>query len=1155
MTGQQAKQVRAADVADITGEFLTIDGERYYAIHNVDRMSPFFLSVVSNSDHWLFVSSAGGLSAGRVSPQSALFPYIPVDRIHEAAPHTGSKTLLRVQADGAAKLWEPFGDLLQSRHSVSRHLYKNLLGNKLRFEEINHSLDLTFRYTWTMSDRYGFVRQAELLNTGGRELHIDVLDGLQNLLPASTPLSVQTNASNLVDAYRWSELDTTTGLALYTLYAGISDRAEPSESLKANTVFSLGLDGGGLLLSSEQLDTFRRGGDPLVEDSKRGLRGAFFACASVQLAAGQSRHWQIVANVEQTQAEVVDLRMALRNPERLAEAVSASVVKDSDELARIMGSADGFQHTAEEMVGAHHYANVLFNTLRGGIFDDQYAISSRDLTATIRHFNRDVFSRNRDFLDGLPEHIDVNDLRSAVRDHGDTQLERLCYEYLPVTFGRRHGDPSRPWNQFAIQLKDNQGNRRLSYQGNWRDIFQNWEALALSYPEFIESIIAKFVNASTLDGYNPYRISSDGIDWEIENPEDPWSTIGYWGDHQIIYLLKLLELSRRFHPTRLSELLHRPIFSYANVPYRIRHLEALLENPKDTVDFDARLAERIAERVERTGADGRLVFDAGNNVCQVTLLEKLLVPLLAKLGNLVPDGGIWLNTQRPEWNDANNALVGNGLSMVTLYYMRRYVQFLLEMLTTESEDVVLSVEVIGWIRNTGKALRQVRPLMTADGLDASSRFETLLALGVASDKYRQAVYDKAGVSGTNTLSLAPVHQLLDDALSVIDESIRCNRRDDGLYHAYNLLEFGPESIHLDTLYPMLEGQVAALSSGAIGPDDACSILESLYESDIYRPDQQSFMLYADRDLPGFLGKNRVAADDVGEIPLLRRMLRDGDERVILQDVLGTYRFNADFRNVGDLEMRLEDVRGLYGRQVDDDREAIIALYERVFNHRAFTGRSGTMFGFEGLGCIYWHMVSKLLLATGEVFQSAVGSGTDDRVLERLGSLYYRIRDGLGFNKPPGDYGAFPMDPYSHTPKHAGARQPGMTGQVKEEIIARFSELGLYVTEGVIRIDPRLLRPREFAANPGTFQYLDVRGDWQELELPANALAFTWCQVPFIYQLDDTSKPSLSVTNRDRRVTHLHEMVLPTDISRNLFARNGRILQVSVVLPSRNLFSG
>ena len=62
------------------------------------------------------------------------------------------------------------------------------------------------------------------------------------------------------------------------------------------------------------------------------------------------------------------------------------------------------------------------------------------------------------------------------------------------------------------------------------------------------------------------------------------------------------------------------------------------------------------------------------------MVEKLLVLLLAKLTNLVPEGGIWMNTQRPEWNDANNALVGKGLSVVTVAYLRRFVTFWLAQL-------------------------------------------------------------------------------------------------------------------------------------------------------------------------------------------------------------------------------------------------------------------------------------------------------------------------------------------------------------------------------------------------------------------------------------------------------------------------------------------
>jgi len=85
---------------------------------------------------------------------------------------------------------------------------------------------------------------------------------------------------------------------------------------------------------------------------------------------------------------------------------------------------------------------------------------------------------------------------------------------------------------------------------------KTWEALAHSYPEFTDGMIFKFLNASTFDGYNPYRVTKNGIDWETIEPDDPWSYIGYWGDHQIIYLLKFLEFAERHNPGSIGQL-HR----------------------------------------------------------------------------------------------------------------------------------------------------------------------------------------------------------------------------------------------------------------------------------------------------------------------------------------------------------------------------------------------------------------------------------------------------------------------------------------------------------------------------------------------------------------------------------------------------------------------
>jgi len=1135
------------DDSNIEGQFVTIDQERYYAINNVDQMTPFFISVISDNDHWLFISSNGALTAGRGSPDTALFPYECVDKLYDDYLNTGSKTILRVSQPNGLRKWEPFNTEHNGIYAIQRNIYKSTLGNKLCFEEINHDLNLSFKYYWESSEEFGFVRRSELSNTGSEALQIELLDGLQNLLPAGTPKFTQTVSSNLVDAYKWSERLPESNLAMYTLYSGITDRAEPCESLNATTVFSIGLDSPRILLSATQLAAFRQGKPVEPELQKRGIRGAYFVNQNMLLAANEKQSWSIVANLEQTQTEVTKLHCALDNELDLQDSITASVAAGNKQLASIMAAADGFQATNEENVSVHHYANTVFNVLRGGIFNDQYTVSMRDFANTIGLFNEQVFNRHRAFLESLPETLQISDLQHKVAERQDPQLARLTTEYLPIYFGRRHGDPSRPWNQFSIKLKDNDNKPLLTYQGNWRDIFQNWEALSFSYPEFIEGVISKFVNASTIDGYNPYRITKEGIDWEVEEPDDPWSYIGYWGDHQIIYLLKMLEMSKQFHPSKLQSMLHNPIYCYANVPYRIKHFDDLIKNAKDTVTFDEPLAEMIEQRVESIGADGKLLLDQDDNVYQVNLLEKLLVPLLSKLGNLVIDGGIWLNTQRPEWNDANNALVGQGLSMVTLNYLRRYVSFMQDLLVDNSTDVTLSAEVKHWLDSTLVTLVELAPQLNNKPISAELRFKTLEGLGRAASDFRLKVYKQHGFSGKSNCDVSVIKQLLTAASSAIEHTIHVSKGNDGLYHAYNLLNLGDGTADVNHLYPMLEGQVAALSSGLLSFDEVIDVTQALFDSDVYRPDQNTFMLYPDRPQTAFMLKNVIAKQSIDNLPTLAQMVADKDQSLIVQSVDGVYRFNSEMTNKNSVIDQLKLLAGTYPSiQVDSDN--ILDLYENTFDHQSFTGRSGGMFGFEGLGCIYWHMVSKMLLALAENYAAATKQNADQAILQKLGDLYYKVREGIGFNKSPEEYGAFPTDPYSHTPKHAGAQQPGMTGQVKEEMIARFTELGIRVENGAVEILPSLLRIQEFLTEPRDFWYLDVQNEWQKLVLDRGALAFTWCQVPFIYVISD-SNTSTQVTFTDGNELTTDTLGMNNDIASALFSRSGSIASVTVTLPA------
>ena len=81
------------------GEYLRMNGETWCKISGFDAMETFFMTIVSSSDHWMFIASNGSLTAGRKNPESALFPYYTDDKIIDSPEITGSKTIFRVLKD------------------------------------------------------------------------------------------------------------------------------------------------------------------------------------------------------------------------------------------------------------------------------------------------------------------------------------------------------------------------------------------------------------------------------------------------------------------------------------------------------------------------------------------------------------------------------------------------------------------------------------------------------------------------------------------------------------------------------------------------------------------------------------------------------------------------------------------------------------------------------------------------------------------------------------------------------------------------------------------------------------------------------------------------------------------------------------------------
>ena len=1125
---------------EITGSFEKFDNDEFYKISNVQDMPPFFINLASNSDIWMFMSSNGSLTAGRKHAGLALFPYETDDKIHLDS-YTGPKTVIRITENNIIKLWEPFDKSTVNPYKFTRNLYKNIWGNALVYEEINYDLNLCFRYKWENSEKFGIVRTSRITNLSDSKKDIAVFDGVRNIIPYGIDGGLP---GCLSDAYKHSELDEKTNIAIYSLTSKISDTPYPIEILQANVVWSVLAENNknnAVVLSDKQIKKFCNGEDLVTEDLILGKKCAYFTYQKFSLESSQPEEWLMVMEVGLDQSSVAVLQNKLSKADKkdiLCE-VKSDIAECTRQLQLIVASADGMQCTNDSVASKHHFVNVLYNNMRGGIFDDGYSFDYDELIKFVNIRNKNLIENNMGFFEKVkncPEKT-VICLKECAYETKNPDLIRICLEFLPICFSRRHGDPSRPWNWFLINVKDENGKKLYHYQGNWRDIFQNWEAMCLSFPEYLDNIIAKFVNASTADGFNPYRLTSEGIDWEVPEPNNPFSGLGYWGDHQIVYLTKLLEALYAHNPDVFEKLFSYDTFSYANIPYRINDYDKILEDSKRTIKFDYDLHDSIMATATNIGSDGKLIAKDGK-IYHVAFVEKLIVPVLAKLSNLVVGGGIWMNTQRPEWNDANNAIVGNGLSMVTVYQLRRHLIFCKKLFSDYADKIAqISNEVIEFVTNITGVLENYSGYLEKE-IDNKIKREILDKLGYAFSEYRDKIYN-AGFSGKAGVKYNTFIQLFDVALKYINYTIEANKLNGFyIYNSYNILKINKsdDTLNISPMYPMLEGQTAVVGSQKLQSDETIELIETMENSNLYSQEQDTFYLYPLKKLKTFMQKNIIPENIVKSSQLINALLKNNDTKLVVKDENGDVRLNPNivqFNIFADVLEELKQVEN-YNDLIEKEYNMLCECYENMFRHSEFTGRSGIMYKFEGIGCVYWHQNAKFILSVGENFF------TDNK--PELKDAYYRLRQGLGFCKEPKIWGAFPLDPYSHTAYLQGAQQPGMTGQVKEEILTRRLELGVIINNGEISFNPALLRISEFLESPNKFVYFGLDKQTHEINLEKDMLAFTLCQIPVVYKLADENRIIFETQNDTIEISGL---TVNKKLSKRIFARDCDIKQIVV----------
>ena len=120
------------------------------------------------------------------------------------------------------------------------------------------------------------------------------------------------------------------------------DRAEPSEALRATSVWSTGLsEETNILISDKQVQKFIHGDNVTQEIDVRASKGAYFVNSMLLLEAQSEKHWYIIADVAKDSADVVNLNYGIQGNKQIEKALQEDIHAGTLALKRIVGSSDG----------------------------------------------------------------------------------------------------------------------------------------------------------------------------------------------------------------------------------------------------------------------------------------------------------------------------------------------------------------------------------------------------------------------------------------------------------------------------------------------------------------------------------------------------------------------------------------------------------------------------------------------------------------------------------------------------------------------------------------------------------------------------------------------------------------------------------------------
>lgn len=187
-----------------------------------------------------------------------------------------------------------------------------MAGTALVFEEINHSLGLTYCYAWRSGDAFGLVKTASwLVNSGTSPAPSNCSMACRICSRPTSARTPRTNSAEALDAYKRAEVDpgpgwrssrSTRPCPIWPSQASRSWRRRwPSLAWRGPSIWS-----------HRPSSTASVPARASRSKPRRAASGAPTSSTTLALAPGAEQTWHLVAEVSQDSADIVRLARRLR---------------------------------------------------------------------------------------------------------------------------------------------------------------------------------------------------------------------------------------------------------------------------------------------------------------------------------------------------------------------------------------------------------------------------------------------------------------------------------------------------------------------------------------------------------------------------------------------------------------------------------------------------------------------------------------------------------------------------------------------------------------------------------------------------------------------------------------------------------------------------